>query len=256
VTPALRLTDVVVKLGGRLALDRVSISVAPGEMVGVVGLNGAGKTTLLRAGLGLVKLESGLAELAGSPVAALSAPHRAGLAGYLPQERRVAWNMPAWRISALGAITEPPARAEALARAALERVGLTALADRGVLSMSGGERGRVLLARLLATQSPLLVADEPVAGLDPAAQLLVLDLLRQEAVAGRTVICTLHDLTLAARCCDRLVVLSLGAVVADGPPLEALSSPVLAQAFNLVGDWIDTLDGPLLSARRSIGVSA
>jgi iron complex transport system ATP-binding protein len=255
-TPALRLTDAVVRLGARLALDRVSISIAPGEMVGVVGLNGAGKTTLLRAGLGLIKLEAGLAELGGLPVAALSAPHRAGLAAYLPQERRVAWNMPAWRVAALGAVTEPPARAEALARAALERVGLTALADRGVLSMSGGERGRVLLARLLATQGPLLVADEPVAGLDPAAQLLVLDLLRQEAGSGRAVVCTLHDLTLAARCCDRLVVLSHGAVVADGLPMEALSPQVLAGAFNLVGDWIDTSDGPLLSARRTIGVSA
>jgi len=224
--------------------------------VGVVGLNGAGKTTLLRAGLGLVKLEAGSAELGGADVATLSAPRRARLAGYLPQERRVAWNMPAWRIAALGAVTEPPAQAEALARAALERVGLTALADRGVLSMSGGERGRVLLARLLTTRGPLLVADEPVAGLDPAAQLLVLDLLRQEAVAGRAVVCTLHDLTLAARTCDRLVVLSQGAVVAEGSPTQALSPDVLARAFNLVGDWIDTADGPLLSARRAAATHA
>ena len=253
-TPALRLEGAVVRLGGRLALDRASISVGPGEMVGVVGPNGAGKTTLLRAGLGLVGLEAGSGELGGVAVSALSAPHRARLAGYLAQERRVAWNMPAWRIAALGAVTEPPARAEALARAALERVGLTPLADRGVLSMSGGERGRVLLARLLTTQGPLLVADEPAAGLDPAAQLLALDLLRQEAAAGRAVICTLHDLTLAARCCDRLIVLSHGAVLADGPPVEALSPAVLAQAFNLAGEWLETLDGPLLSARRADAV--
>jgi iron complex transport system ATP-binding protein len=102
----------------------------------------------------------------------------------------------------------------------------------------------------------LLVLDEPVAGLDPAAQLLVLDLLRQEARGRRAVICTLHDLTLAARCCDRLVVLSDGGVIADGSPSEALSPAVLVQAFNLVGDWIDTSAGPLLSARRADAIDA
>jgi iron complex transport system ATP-binding protein len=250
VTAALELARATVRLGGRTALDGASVAVGPSEVVGVVGPNGAGKTTLLKAGLGLIGLDGGAAMLAGETVAALSAPHRARLAGYLPQERRVAWNMPAWRIAALGAVTAPPAEAEARAREALARVGLAALAERGVLSMSGGERGRVLFARLLATQAPLLAADEPAAGLDPAAQLLVLDLLRQEARGGRAVIVTLHDLTLAARTCDRIIVLSQGAVIAEGAPRAALSPDILARAFGLHGDWIDTPDGPLLSARR------
>lgn len=249
-TAALQLIDAAVRLGGRTALDRASVAVAPGEVVGVVGPNGAGKTTLLRASLGLVGLDAGIAELAGEAVATMSAPHRARLAGYLPQERRVAWNMPAWRVAALGAVAAPPAEAEARARTALDRVGLSGLAERGVLSMSGGERGRVLFARLLATGAPLLAADEPAAGLDPAAQLLVLDLLRREAADGRAVILTLHDLTLAARTCDRLVVLSQGLVIANGSPRAALSSAVLAKAFGLRGEWIETVDGPLLSARR------
>ena len=253
-TTALQLTGASVRLGGRTALDRASVSVAAGEVVGVVGPNGAGKTTLLRAALGLVGLDGGTASLGGEPVASMSAPHRARLAGYLPQERRVAWNMPAWRIAALGAVTAPPAQAEARAREALGRVGLAALAERGVLSMSGGERGRVLLARLLATRAPLLAADEPAAGLDPAAQLLVLDLLRKEAAGGRAVILTLHDLALAARTCDRLVVLSEGAVIAEGSPRGALSPEVLSRAFGLEGDWIETPDGPLLSARRGVGI--
>ena len=249
-TAALELIEASVRLGGRLALDRASIAVAPGEVVGVVGPNGAGKTTLLRAALGLVGLDAGTAALSGEPVADLRAPQRARLAGYLPQERRVAWNMPAWRVAALGAVTAPPVEAEARARDALEQVGLAALAERGVLSMSGGERGRVLFARFLATRAPLLAADEPAAGLDPAAQLLVLDLLRREASDGRAVILTLHDLTLAAKTCDRLVVLSRGVVIAEGSPRQALSPNVLERAFGLRGDWIDGPDGPLLSARR------
>jgi iron complex transport system ATP-binding protein len=103
--------------------------------------------------------------------------------GYLPQERRLAWNLPAWTWPPWGA-GPAAARGPAVAQEPLDRVGVAGLAHRGVLDMSGGERARVLLARLLAARAPLLVADEPVAGLDPDAQLLTLDLLRAEAAAG------------------------------------------------------------------------
>jgi iron complex transport system ATP-binding protein len=129
-------------------------------------------------------------------------------------------------------------------------VGAGDLVDRGVLDMSGGERAKVLLARLLATRAPLLVADEPVAGLDPDAQLLTLDLLRGEVARGAGVVVTLHDLGLAARCCDRIVVVSKGRVVADAPPREALSRGVLADIFSLDGELIETAAGPVLAARR------
>jgi iron complex transport system ATP-binding protein len=216
----------------------------------VLGPNGAGKTTLLRAMLGLARLDAGVARLGDRPVTGLSDAQRARLVGYLPQERRVAWSLPAWRIAALGASSRAPAVARQIAHAALERVGLTSLADRGVLDMSGGERARVLLARLLAVQAPLLVADEPAAGLDPDAQLLVMDLMREEAAKGRAVVVTLHDLTLAARACDRLVVLHQSRVAAQGAPKDALTPAVLASVFRLDGELMETAAGSVVTARR------
>ena len=124
----------------------------------------------------------------------------------------------------------------------------------GIALVALFERGRVLVARLLATRAPLLVADEPAAGLDPDAQLLVLELLRREADADRAVLLTLHDLTTAVRACDRLVVLKGGKVIAEGPPRLALSAEVLDRAFGVTGEWLDAAAGPLLSlARRPLG---
>ncbi|MDR6625099.1 ABC transporter ATP-binding protein [Caulobacter segnis] len=245
------LDAVSARQGGKSVLETASLSVSPGEVVGIVGPNGAGKTSLLRAGLGLLPLAAGQALLSGRRVGALKPDERARLVGYLPQERRAAWNLPARMVAALGASDLSDPEADALARACLTRVGAGDLADRGVLDMSGGERARVLLARLLATRAPLLIADEPVAGLDPDAQLLTLDLLRAEAAAGAAVVVTLHDLGLAARACNRVVVVSRGHVVADGPPREALSGAVLASVFGLDGALVETSAGLVLAARRA-----
>lgn len=240
----------VVRHGDRPALNGAGLTVSAGEVVGVLGPNGSGKTTLLRAGLGLQKRQAGSADLGGRPVGAIPETERARLVGYLPQERRVGWNLASLEIAALGAPDLPPPGARAVGAEMLKRVGLSGFEERGVLDMSGGERARVLLARLLATRAPLLVADEPAAGLDPDAQLLTLDLLRAEAARGAAVVVTLHDLTLAARFCDRLVVLAGGRVAAEGPPTEALTPTVLSAVFSLEGGLVDTPSGPVLSARR------
>lgn len=244
------LADLTTRQGRKTVLEAASLSVAAGEVVGVVGPNGAGKTSLLRSGLGLLPAVRGEARLSGRLLAELAPDARARLVGYLPQDRRVAWNLPARMVAALGASDLSDEAADGLALDALARVGATDLADRGVLDMSGGERARVLLARLLATRAPLLVADEPVAGLDPDAQLLTLDLLRAEAAKGAAVVVTLHDLGLAARSCDRILVVDQGRIVAEGPPREALSRFILSHVFRLDGELIETDAGPVLAARR------
>jgi iron complex transport system ATP-binding protein len=250
VTAALELTAVSAHRAGRAVLSEVSLAVEAGEMLGLVGPNGAGKTTLLRAALGLQKRSAGAVSLAGRPLEALSEGQRAAAVGYLPQERRVAWNMPAEDVAALGAAGLAPHDGLALARACLEELEVANLARRGVLDMSGGERARVLLARLLATRARLLVADEPAAGLDPEAQLLILERLRQRAAGGAAVIVTSHDLTLAARACDRIAVLHGGRLHAIGAPSEALSPAVLAEVFALEGGLIASPAGLTLAARR------
>jgi iron complex transport system ATP-binding protein len=250
-TELLKVEAASVSLGDRRVLDGVDLTVSAGELVGVLGPNGAGKTTLLRAALGLTRLTSGRALLSGRDVADLNAGERASLVAYLPQERRLAWSLAAWRIASLGAVDRPPALARDAALRALARVEMSGLADRGVLDMSGGERARVLLARLLTTRAPLLVADEPVAGLDVEAQFHTLDLLREEADAGRAVVVTLHDLTLAARACDRVVVIDQGRIVADGSPAETLTPARLAEVFGLSGALVDTAAGAVLAAQRA-----
>ena len=250
-SPALDIHGATVRMGGRTVLEAADLRVEAGEIVGVIGPNGAGKTTLLRAALGLQPLIAGRAELGGLNVAGLSDPKRARRVGYLPQERKAAWNLAAETVASLGAPFAPPAEALAVARDMLERVGLTGLARRGVLDMSGGERARVLLARLLATRAPLLVADEPAAGLDPDAQLLVLDILRDQARRGTAVVVTLHDLTLAARFCDRLVALRGGRIVIEGAPEVVLSPECLKDTFGLDGALVETAHGPVVAVGRS-----
>ncbi|RZJ04658.1 MAG: ABC transporter ATP-binding protein [Brevundimonas sp.] len=247
---ALALIGATASLGARKVLDAADLSVAAGELVAVVGPNGAGKSSAIRALAGLLPLTAGHARLDGEDVAALSSPERAKRAAYLPQERRIAWNLPAIEVAALGAPFLQTADAQARARAALDEVEAGHLADRGVAEMSGGERARVLLARALATGARGLLVDEPIAGLDPDAQLMVLERLQARARGGQAVLVSLHDLTLAARFADRVVVLDQATVIADGAPMEALSPEVMARVFGLAARWIAGADGPLLAAGR------
>jgi iron complex transport system ATP-binding protein len=249
VSPALELVGAVVRLRGREVLNGVDFSVEPGEVVGVIGPNGAGKTTLMRATLGLARLSAGEARLGGEAVASLSPARRAALAAYLPQARPVGWNVPAWRLAALGQPRLAPAAARPKALEALEALGVAALAERGVLDMSGGERLRVLLARLICAGAPLLVADEPAAGLDPDGQWAVMEMFRARAAAGAAVVVSLHDLTLTARTCDRIAVMHAGRLEALGSPAAVLTPRVLADVFRIEGMRVETALGPVVASR-------
>lgn len=246
----LSLKAVRARIGSKPVLDGVDLTVSAGEVVALCGPNGAGKSSVIRAAVGLLPVESGEVRLGEAALDDLAPRQRAERLSYLPQERRIAWNLPAAEVAALGAPFLSGDAALAKAKAALEAVGAGHLADRGVAEMSGGERARVLLARALVVDAPLLLADEPIAGLDPDAQRLVLERLKARAGSEGGVLVSLHDLTLAAAFADRVVVLDQGRVVADSAPIQALSPDVLRGVFGLDGQWIERPDGPLLAARR------
>jgi iron complex transport system ATP-binding protein len=229
--------DVRLALGRRTVLNGVHLVVPAGQITAVVGPNGAGKSTLLRAFAGLVTPAGGEITLEGRPLAALSGAERARAIAYLPQERAVHWPLSARAVVALGRLPHLGASTvEADAAAvddALAAMDIAHLAERPVVELSGGERARVLVARALAQQTPLLLADEPTAGLDPAHALALFELFTRLAADGRTVVVALHDLSLAARFAHHVVLLSGGGVAAIGPPADVLTSRHLEPAFGV-----------------------
>jgi iron complex transport system ATP-binding protein len=228
-----------VDLGARRVLQGIDLSLEPGCLTALIGPNGAGKTTLLRAMAGLVRPTAGDVALNGSSVARMRASERARAIAYLPQGGGVAWPLPVASVVALGRLPfgekpyELPAKGREAVEAALRSVALESFESRPATSLSGGERARMLLARALATQAPVLLADEPVAALDPRHQLIVLDVLKAHARAGATVVAILHDLNLAARFADRIVLLDQGKIEASGPPEAVLTEARLAASFGI-----------------------
>jgi len=235
----LRAENLSVRLGGEAVVHEASLTVAAGEVVGLIGPNGAGKTTLLRAALGLIPSGGGSVWLDGEPLAALSLAERARHAAWLPQEREIAWPVAVERLVALGRAPHlrglgrlTAADREAVARA-LAAMEIAHLAARPATALSGGERARVLIARALAQEAPLLLADEPAAGLDPGYQVGLMQTFRALAVAGRGVLVSLHDLSLAARWCDRLLLLHEGRIAAEGPPAAVLTAERLRAVYGI-----------------------
>ncbi len=239
--PLLSLAQVGVALGRARVLDGVSLEVARGEVVALLGPNGAGKTTLMRAALGLVALSSGSARLGGDNPRALSSRQRALCAAYLPQRPQAIWPVSVESLVALGrfAYGASPdrlgARDQAAVDAALEACALTPLCGRRMDEISGGEKARAHLARALAQQAPLLVLDEPSAGLDPAQALGVADILRAHAQGGGGVAFSTHDIALAARTADRVLLLRQGCTLANGAPSLALTPEALEAAYGRKG---------------------
>jgi iron complex transport system ATP-binding protein len=228
-----------VTLAGRLVLNDVSLALSSGHLVALVGPNGAGKTTLLRAMAGLVRSE-GAIEVGGAALSSLTLRERARRFAYLPQGHIVHWPLPARDIVALGRYphgTTDPARltprdAEAVLRA-MQATDVVEFSERRVTELSGGERSRVALARVLAVEAPVILADEPTASLDPRHQFDVMKSLRVSADQGVLVIVVTHDLGLAARFADTVLVLSDGRLVSQGAPADALSEKTMADVFRI-----------------------
>jgi iron complex transport system ATP-binding protein len=246
---SLDLQDALVTLGGRTILSDIGLTVRPGRFVGLVGPNGAGKTTLLRVLAGLITPNGGRATLEGRPLAGMSREERARRIAALFQGAGVGWPMTVREIVALGRLPHRRAFAsrsqadDAAVARAMVRTDILHLADRAEPTLSSGERMRALLARALAVEAPWLLVDEPVTALDPAHQLDAMALLRAIARDGTGVVAVLHDLTLAARFCDRIVVLAGGRLVADGTPEEALTDVLLARAFGITAERGWACDG-------------
>jgi iron complex transport system ATP-binding protein len=249
--------DVNVRLGGVPIVERASLALRPGELTALVGPNGAGKTTLVRALAGLLPAE-GRIMLDGRPLGAFNPRERARRIAYLPQGNVFHWPLAVAAVVQLGRMPhgDPFARASAADRAAVERaLTLTAtdgFAERPVTTLSGGERARVALARALATEAAVLLADEPTVSLDARHQLVVMGLLREAARSGTAVLTVVHDLALAARFAGRVIVMERGRLVADASPGEALTADRLAQTFGVEAALVDIGDGAMPIARRPL----
>jgi iron complex transport system ATP-binding protein len=249
--------DVTVRLGGTVIVERASLALQGGEFVVLVGPNGAGKTTLMRALAGLVPAE-GVIELGGRPHAALKARERARHIAYLPQGHVFHWPMAVAAIVALGRhphadVFSGLSEADRTAvERALSATDTLAFAGRAVTTLSGGERARVALARALASEAPILIADEPTVSLDPRHQLVVMELLARVAHAGASVLAIVHDLTLAARFADHILVMERGRLNAQGAAREVLTPERIASVFGVEAEIIDSAVGAIPILRRPI----
>jgi len=244
--------NVTVRLGGRAVVDGLTVRLEPGRVTCVVGPNGAGKSTLLACLAGLRRPDEGAARLDEAAVLGLAPRVRARRIGLLPQTPEIAWALEAETLIGLGRIPYAgmggPGEADraAIARA-IAVTGVGFLTGRTVDTLSGGERGRVLIARALAGEPEWLLADEPLTGLDPGHQIDACDLFRRLAhEEGRGVVVTLHDLPLAFRLADRVLVLAHGRIAADGPPAQALSPGVLRATYGVEARLAQGDQGPLL----------
>jgi iron complex transport system ATP-binding protein len=249
--------DVVVRLGGNLVVDGAALDLNAGKLTVLIGPNGAGKTTLIRALAGLIPAEGRIA-IEGRSLGSFSARERARRIAYLPQGHVFHWPMAVAAVVALGrhpygdAFSPLTESDRAAVERALIATATVPFASRAVTTLSGGERARVALARALASEAPILLADEPTASLDPRHQLVVMELLARVAHGGAAVLAIVHDLALAARFADTIVVMDRGRLVAQGEPHAVLTPERIADVFGVEAVIADSAVGPLPVLRKPI----
>lgn len=255
-TPALSFDHVSVALAGRPVIRDVSFEIGAGEVVGLLGRNGAGKTTLLRAAMHGVATQGGTIELFGEPLTAWSRRAFARKVAVVPQDLHVPFPFSVAELVLMGRAPHQPllgfesAQDVEIAREALGRLGIGHLANRSALELSGGERQLVLLARALVQEPRLLLLDEPTAFLDLSHRTLVLRIVRDLAAQGCAAVVVSHDLTLAVRACDRLLLLHEGTIGASGAPGEVIDAPTLERIFGLDAQVVSGPDGAPLVVPR------
>ncbi len=221
------------RLGDRLALDNINLTIEAGSFVGLIGPNGSGKSTMLRAILGILPLASGEVQIGG-----IEPSQARDRFSYLPQRREIDLDLPvrAWDVAMMGRIRHTgwlrPVRRQdrEIVTHALELVGLTHRRNSNIGEMSFGQQQRVFFARALAQEGDIILLDEPMNGVDPQTQELFVRLLEDFHRQGKTIVMATHDLTMAASMCDNLCVLN-SRLVAYGPVEEALSEAVLYKAY-------------------------
>ncbi len=238
-------------LDGHQILSDLNVTLFPGQVTAILGPNGAGKSTLLRCLGGLIAPDQGQVFLGDDDCTKMDPPQRARTIGFLPQTPDIAWAVDVTTLVGLGRIPYLGAFGASdidhlATHNAIERCGLRDMATRDVTTLSGGERARVLIARVLAGQPQWMLVDEPMGGLDPGHRLDVIDLFCDFARAGGGVIITLHDLDSALRMADRIIVLSAGEIIADDKPLGALTPSVLSHAYGISAQVIAGPSGPII----------
>jgi len=228
-------------------LKGVSLELQRGELLGLIGANGAGKSTLLHAIAGLHK-SMGSIKIEGDPINFLPSHERARIVGIQPQAVSSAWSLTVADIVALGRMPWGDEDEGAIERA-IERTGVSKFRDRNIDHLSGGERARVWLARVLAGEPQALLVDEPIASLDIHYQLAVMEVLKDYSREDNGVIVAIHDLSLAARFCDRLCLLDNGKMIALGTPKEVLTEELLCHAYGVPVDIELERDPPVVLPR-------
>lgn len=244
-----------VALGARTILADVTLSIETGQVTVIVGPNGAGKSTLMACLAGLRAPTSGQVTLGDAILSGLRPRERARRLAFLPQTPEIAWPVEARTLIELGRTPFIGARGQSSQdRAAVDRAmaaaNVEAFEHRIVDTLSGGERARVLIARALAGEPEWLLADEPLSGLDPAHQLDAADLFRRLAASGMGVVATLHDLSMALRMADRVIVLAEGRILADEPAATALTPDVLKRAYGVEATLTQGSGGALIDIIR------
>ena len=242
--------NVSVRIGAKTILDDVSLTLRPGEVTALVGPNGAGKSTLLAVLAGDLQPTAGTATLDGVAIRGMKPLELARARSVLPQHTKTLFSFEARAVVEMGRFPwNDRSDDDHFVEAALDRVGARHLSDRSFPTLSGGEQTLVNLARILAQQTAVVLLDEPTAALDLGHQELVLTIARELADAGRTVVVVLHELNLAARYAERVVVLHAGRIVADATPAEALIAEHISVIY---GHPVAVIDHPLLPGRRLV----